>query len=78
MGTEEAEIVLTASFLRSSLSVCAVRDQARLLLGRLEMIGPGGAAAALRRNSALQAGKKMGEPEDFAREVNPEKGPLQS
>ena len=51
---EEAEIALTTSFLRKSLSVCAVRGQARLLLGRLEVIGPGGAAAAVRRNNALQ------------------------
>ena len=31
-----------------------VRAQARLLLGRLEVIGPGAAAAAGRRNLALQ------------------------
>ena len=54
MRTEDAEIALTTSFLRKSLSVCAVRSAARLLLGRLEVIGPGGAAAALRRNNALQ------------------------
>ena len=52
--SEEAEIALTTSFLRKSLSVCAVRGQARVLLGRLEVIGPGGAAAAMRRNNALQ------------------------
>ena len=52
--SEEAEIALTTSFLRKSLSVCAMRGQARLTLGRLEVIGPGGAAAALRRNNALQ------------------------
>ena len=54
LRTEDAEIALTTSFLRKSLSVCAVRSAARLLLGRLEVIGPGGAAAALRRNNALQ------------------------
>ena len=54
MRSEEAEIALTTSFLRKSLSVCAMRGQARLTLGRLEVIGPGGAAAALRRNNALQ------------------------
>ena len=59
--TVEAEIALTTSFLRKSLSVCG---QARLLLGRLEVIGPGGTAAALRRNNALQDGKEMGEPEE--------------
>ena len=52
--SKEAEIALTTSFLRKSLSVCAVRGQARVLLGRLEVIGPGGAAAAVRRNNALQ------------------------
>ena len=54
LRTEEAEIALTTSFLRKSLSVCGVRSQARLLLGRLDVLGPGAAAAALRRNNALQ------------------------
>ena len=54
MRTEHAEIVLTISFLRKSLSVCAVRGQTRLILRRLEVISPGGAAAVLRRNNALQ------------------------
>ena len=30
-----------------------VRNQAKLLLGRLDVLGPGAAAAALRRNNAL-------------------------
>ena len=34
--TEEAEIALATSFLRKSLSECAVRSQAELLLRRLE------------------------------------------
>ena len=52
--TEEAdELALTTSFVRRSLSVVGVRAQARLLLGRLEMIGPRAAAAAGRRNYAL-------------------------
>ena len=53
--SEEAEIALATSFLRKSLSVCAVRGQAQVLLGRLdlEVIAPGGAAAAQRRNNAL-------------------------
>ena len=53
MRTEEAELALTTSFLRRTLSVVGVRAQARLLLGRLEMIGPRAAAAAGRRNYAL-------------------------
>ena len=51
--SEEAEIALAASFLRKALSVCAVRGQAQVLLGRLEVIAPGGAAAAQRRNNSL-------------------------
>ena len=53
MRTEEAELALTTSFLRRTLSVVGVRAQARLLLGRLEVIGPRAAAAAGRRNFAL-------------------------
>ena len=47
-------------FLRKSLSVCAVRGQAQVLLGRLdlEVIAPGGAAAAQRRNNALLLEKR--------------------
>ena len=51
--TEEAELALTTAFLRRTLSVVGVRAQARLLLGRLEVIGPRAAAAAGRRNYAL-------------------------
>ena len=40
--SEEAEIALATSFRRKSLSVCAVRGQAQVLLGRLEVIAPGG------------------------------------
>ena len=53
----EAEIALSTSFLRKYLSVCAVRGQSQALLGRLDVIGPGAAAAAQtlgqRRNNAL-------------------------
>ena len=51
--TEEAELVFTTAFLKQTLSLVGVRAQARLLHGRLEVIGPG-AAAAGRRNPALQ------------------------
>ena len=53
--SEEAEIALATAFLRKSLSDCAVRGKAQVLLGRLdlEVIAPGGAAAAQRRNNAL-------------------------
>ena len=53
MRSEEAELALTTAFLRRTLSLVGVRAQARLLLGRLEVIGPGAAAAAGRRNFAL-------------------------
>ena len=42
-----------ATWLFLSLSVVGVKAQARLLLSRLETIGPGAAAAAGRRNNAL-------------------------
>ena len=48
----EAEIALPTFFLRKTLSICAVRGQARVLLGRLDVMGPGAAAAAMRRNNA--------------------------
>ena len=51
--TEEAELAITTSFLRRTLSVVGVRAQAKLLLGRLEVIGPGAGAAAGRRNYSL-------------------------
>ena len=51
--TEEAELALTTSFLRRTLSMVGVRAQAKLLLGRLEVIGPGAGAAAGRRNYSL-------------------------
>ena len=38
--SEEAELAITTSFLRRTLSVAGVRAQAKLLLSRLEVIGP--------------------------------------
>ena len=55
MRSKDADLALTTAFLRRTLSLVGVsRAQARLLLGRLEVIGPGAAAAAGRRNHALQ------------------------
>ena len=51
--SEEAELAITTSFLRRTLSVVGVRAHAKLLLGRLEVIGPGAGAAAGRRNYSL-------------------------
>ena len=43
--SEEAELAITTSFLRRTLSLVGVRALARLLLGQLEVIGSGAAAA---------------------------------
>ena len=53
--SEEAELAITTSFLRRTISVAGVRAQAQLLLSRLEVLGPviGVAAAAGRRSLAL-------------------------
>ena len=59
--TEEAELAITTSFLRRTISVAGVRAQAKLFLSRLEMIGPvtGVAAAAGRRSLALNLERKV-------------------
>ena len=38
--SEEAELAITTSFLRRTLSTAGVRAQSKLLLNRLEVIGP--------------------------------------
>ena len=53
MRTEEAELAITTSFLRRTLSVEGVGAQAKLLLGRLEVIGLGAGAAAGQCNYSL-------------------------
>ena len=50
---EAAEVAINTGFLRRTLSVCGVRGQAFTLLGRLEVLGPGAAAAARRRGYTL-------------------------
>ena len=57
---EEAEIAITTGFLRCSLSVVGVKGQAATLLGRLEVLGKGGADAARRRSSALHLERMWG------------------
>ena len=59
--TEEAEQVVTTSFLTRTLSVVDVRAQAKLLLSRLEVIGPvaGATAAAGRLSYALNLERRM-------------------
>ena len=52
MRLEEAEIALATSFLRRTLSILAVKEQAFSLLGRLEGLGPGAASAARWRSFA--------------------------
>ena len=82
MRSEEAELAITTSFLRRTLSLVGVRAQARLLLGRLEVIGPGAAAAAGRRNLALQlertwANQRGGRPVQNPGKVNFKKRTIQ-
>ena len=52
MRSEEGERAMAISALRRRLGVMIVRCQASSLLGRLETLGPGGAAAAGRRQQA--------------------------
>ena len=59
--SEEAELAITTSFLRRTLSTAGVRAQSKLLLSRLEVIGPvaGANAAAGRRSYALNLERRM-------------------
>ena len=54
MRGEEAERSIAVSAIRRRLGVMAVRCQSSSLLGRLETLGPGGAAAAGRRWQASE------------------------
>ena len=54
MRSEEAKRTVAITGLRQKFSVMAVRCQASSLLGRLETLGPGGAAAAGRRWQAAE------------------------
>ena len=54
MRGEEAERSIAVSSIRRRLGVMAVRCQSSSLLGRLETLGPGGAAAAGRRWQATE------------------------
>ena len=54
LRTEKAEIAITTAFLRRTFSICAVKGQAFSLLGRLEGLGAGAAAALGRRSYAAQ------------------------
>ena len=54
MRTEEGERAVAMASLRRRLGIMTVRCQASSLLGRMETLGPGGAAAAGRRNYAAE------------------------
>ena len=54
LRSEEVEIAITTAFLRRAFSICAVKGQAFSLLGRLEGLGAGAAAAQGRRNQAAR------------------------
>eukprot|EP00092_Neocalanus_flemingeri_P000223 GFUD01000239.1.p1 GENE.GFUD01000239.1~~GFUD01000239.1.p1 ORF type:complete len:104 (+),score=30.09 GFUD01000239.1:232-543(+) len=51
--SEEGEKSLAVSYIRRRVSVAAVKAQCHSLLGRLEVMGPGTAAAAGRRWDAM-------------------------
>ena len=52
--TEEGLKGLAVGYIRRKLSIAAVRAQSHSLLGRLEGLGPGSAAAAGRRSKAME------------------------
>ena len=54
MRSEEAERAIAISSLRRRLGVATVRAQCHSLLGRLETLGPGTAAASNRRWQAAE------------------------
>ena len=51
-GQRGGEKALAVSYIRMSVAVAAVKGQSHTLLGRLEVLGPGTAAAAERRREA--------------------------
>ena len=58
---EEAERAIAVTAIRRRLGVMAVRCQASSLLGRLDTLGPGGAAAAGRRWQAAEVQRRWGQ-----------------
>ena len=56
--SEEGEKALAVSYIRRRVSVAGVKGQCHTLLGRLEVIGPGTAAAAGRRREATAQEEK--------------------
>ena len=58
MRSEEGERAMTISSLRRRVGFMAVRCQVSSLLGRLETLGPGGAAARGRRTQAAELDRR--------------------
>ena len=60
--SREAELSGLVSFVRRQLSFTAAQQQAKLLLDRLQLLGPGAAEAAARRDQAvrIEAGARRG------------------
>ena len=52
--TEEGERSIVIGYLRRTLGVATIKAQAYCLLGRLEGLGPGAAAARTRRQQAAE------------------------
>ena len=55
---EQGEKSLAVAFIRRSLSLASIKAQSHSLLGRLEGMGGGTAAAAGRRSEALQVERR--------------------
>ena len=70
---EEGVRALVVGFIRRRLSVCAVQAQCHSLLGRLEVLGPGLAAAAGCRQSAANQ-EQMGRRERAAQQLAEQQG----
>ena len=72
MRAEQAEVALVTAFLCRSLSVAAVKEQEFSLLGRLEGLGQGAAAAGRGRSFALQQPPQGPCPECLSGEIDPQ------
>ena len=58
MRTEEGEKSVAVGYIRRLVSVASVKAQCHTLLGRLEALGPGAAAARGRRNLAIELDRR--------------------
>ena len=59
LRSEEGERAVVMGYLRRTLGVATIKAQCSSLLGRLEGLGPGGAAAAGRRQQAAELDRQV-------------------